>query len=193
MTNHPRPQALVVYESIFGNTRAIAEAIGRGLGDRYEVRVLEVSQAPAAPDGIDLIVVGGPIHAWGMTRESTRHDARNQALAHGIQPPSTGIGVREWLAQLPMRSDDMAAAAFDTAVKMRWFPVGSAGKGEAARLREHGYRVLVPPEHFFVADTDGPLVDGEVDRAVQWAAALAAVAGAAPDAAADSTTDSATD
>jgi hypothetical protein len=189
MTNHPRPQALVVYESIFGNTRAIAEAIGRGLGDRYEVRVLEVSQAPAAPDGIDLIVVGGPIHAWGMTRESTRHDARKQALAHGVQPPSTGIGVREWLAHLPMRSDEMAAAAFDTAVKMRWFPVGSAGKGEAARLREHGYRVLVPPEHFFVADTDGPLVDGEVDRAAQWAAALAAGAAPTASAAPDSTTD----
>lgn len=169
-----RPAAWVVYESIFGNTRTVAEAVAEGLADRYEVALFEVSAAPAAPAGVALLVVGGPIHAFGMTREATRADARRQAGEKHVAPVSTGIGVREWLDALPAPDGPVAAAAFDTAGRIAGFTAGSAARGEAKRLTRHGYDLIAPPEHFYVQAVDGPLVDGERDRAVTWARSLGA-------------------
>jgi flavodoxin len=69
-------RALIVVESWFGNTRAIAGAVAEGLGGFMTVDVTEIGDAPArvAPD-VDLVVVGGPTHAFGMSRPSTRRPA----------------------------------------------------------------------------------------------------------------------
>ncbi len=67
--------ALVVVESVFGNTRAVAEAIAAGLADRMTVRVVDVADAPTAVTGLDLLVVGGPTHAFGMSWSATRRSA----------------------------------------------------------------------------------------------------------------------
>lgn len=166
-----RARALVVYESIFGNTRDIALAIGRGLAERCDVEVVEVTRAAPAPD-VDLLVVGGPIHAFGMTRDATRADARKQAEQRGKEVVSEGTGIREWLEALPVNPRTAGAAAFDTAVKMHWFPVGSAARGEASRLRDRHYEILTAPQHFFVKAVDGPLLDGEIERATEWGRAL---------------------
>lgn len=174
------PRALVVYESIFGNTKHVAEAIGRGLASRYDVALLEVSHAPAAPEGYQLLVVGGPIHAFGMTRDATRQDARQQAFEKGVPVVSPGVGVREWLAALPAGAAKGPAAAFDTGMKLGWFVVGSAARGEAASLRAHGYALVAPPEHFLVQGVDGPLRDGELERAEAWGAAVAGASLAPP-------------
>lgn len=168
----PRSRALVVYESMFGNTKAVAETIADSLSARYDVDVREVSAAPAAPAGYALVVVGGPIHAFGMTRPSTRADAQGQAEKKHVAPVSTGIGVREWLEQLPAPSAPTSAAAFDTAARVWGFTVGSAARGEAKSLQRHGYAVVAPPEHFYVRDVDGPLLDGELERARTWAGSL---------------------
>ncbi len=168
-------KVLVVYESIFGNTRDIAQAIAQGLGSLAdtEVELTEVGSAPASADGFDLVVVGGPVHAWHMTSPSTRPGARDQAREAGLGPVSTGIGVREWLHAMAPAVASQSAAAFDTAVTSRWFPVGSAAKGEAALLEHSGYRLVAEPEHFRVEGTDGPLIPGELERAREWGAALA--------------------
>lgn len=165
--------ARVVYESIFGNTRDIALAVARGLRRRpeVEVEVVEVGQAGAAAAPCDLLVVGAPVHAWSMTRGATREGARQQAAQAGVEPVSRGIGIREYLDGLP-DTEGVAAAAFDTAGKTRWFPVGSAARPEARRLVEHGYQVIAKPEHFYVTDVKGPLLAGEVARAEDWGAAL---------------------
>ncbi len=170
---------LVVYESIFGNTRAIAEAIGEGLRSAAgaRVEVVEVGSAPPG-DAYDLVVVGGPIHAWGMSSPMTRAGAVDEARRASKEPVSTGIGVREWLAKLAPVSADHHAAAFDTRMDTRWFPVGSAAKGEARALASAGYHLLAPPEHFLVEDKEGPLVAGELERARAWGARLAEAAGA---------------
>src|ERR671925_619004 len=61
-------RALVIYESMFGNTRTIAEAVGEGLADRFATQVVEVGEAPTSIDGgITLLVVGGPTHSFGLT------------------------------------------------------------------------------------------------------------------------------
>jgi menaquinone-dependent protoporphyrinogen IX oxidase len=164
-------RALIVYESMFGNTAAVAEAIADGLRPHYEVQLCPVADAVnrRAPQ-IDLLVVGGPTHAFGLSRTATRQDAATRTSA-SIE---TEIGVREWLdAALPV-SSPCAAAAFDTKVaRPPWLP-GSAAKGIGKRLRGLGYRLAVAPADFHVTAMTGPLAPGERERATAWATKLAA-------------------
>jgi hypothetical protein len=184
--NRRTMRALLVFESIFGNTRDVAEAIARGLNDAgVDVTRAEVNDAPTELHGFDLIVVGGPTHAWSMSRASTRNDGRAQAAKLDKAPVSKGIGVREWLDRLVPENKDKgeasvaeatasaAAATFDTAVKTRWMPVGSAARAEAKVLRAQGHEIIGDAEHFYVADTGGPLLDGELERARAWGLEIA--------------------
>lgn len=134
-------RAVVAYESIFGSARAVAEAIGEGLRQRFWVLVTEVSHAPAALVGVDFLVAGGPAH------------------------------VPECLRGLPEPPGEVAAAAFHTAVRKGSF--GTAAEPVARRLESLGYRLLVKPEHFYVVDLNGPLEDGEAERAHAWGVGLA--------------------
>ena len=162
-------RALVVYESMFGNTRTVAEAVADGLTSRFEVETVEVGVAPAAVrDDVALVVAGGPTHAFGMTRESTRRSAKDQAGGAVVSP---GIGLREWLDALSHGT--AAAATFDTRVRHPRVP-GSAAHAAEKRLRKLGFRVAVPAETFWVEGTPGPLLVGEADRAREWGAGLAA-------------------
>ena len=69
-------RALVIFESMFGNTRTIAEAVAVGLPSRFVTELTEVSVAPTTiPEDVSLVVVGGPTHAFGLTRPRTREDA----------------------------------------------------------------------------------------------------------------------
>jgi hypothetical protein len=165
-------RALVIYESMFGNTQRVAEAIAQGLRPRFDVAVLEVGHAEPELEDVDLVVVGGPIHAWSMSREGTRKGAHEQA--EGTPIVSTGTGIREFLAAIHDANPEhpVAAATFDTAIRTRWFPVGSAARPAAKQLSKHGYRLLAKPEHFYVQDSRGPLLDGEVERAQAWASEL---------------------
>ena len=70
--------SLVIYESMYGNTHHVADAVGRGLAEvGGDVVVVPVERAtPEALAGIDLLVVGGPTHAHAMSREGTRKARR---------------------------------------------------------------------------------------------------------------------
>lgn len=167
--------SLVVVESSFGNTRAVAEAITEGLGPGTVL--VDVGEAPDDLSGFDLVVVGGPTHAFGMSRPSTRDDAARQA-GH---EPGGGPGIREWIAALPRPAGGtdrpVRVATFDTRVaKVRHLP-GSAAKGAAKALAGHGYARLGRPTSFYVSDTPGPLLDGEADRARAWGTDLARLPG----------------
>ncbi len=161
-------KAVVIYESMFGNTRDVANAIASGLASAFDVDTIEVGAAPSTiDDDVALLVVGGPTHAMGLSRRSTRESA---AAKIGGAPVSAGTGLREWLARLGPGHVD--AAAFDTRVHA---PVpGSAAKAARRRLRALGYRMAMPPETFWVGGTPGPLVEGEVDRARRWGERLGA-------------------
>ena len=106
--------ALVIYESMFGNTKRVAEAIAAGIGERLAVEVLEVSHAPLTIDpGVDLLVVGGPTHMHGMTSPKTRAAAAERTSDPLLSP---AIGMREWLELLAPVSGLTRAAAFDTRI-----------------------------------------------------------------------------
>jgi hypothetical protein len=167
-------RALVVYESIFGNTRQIAEAIGEGLRADFEVELVEAGQAEQPADDVDLIVVGGPTHAWSMSRNATRHGAREQARQKHKDPVSRGSGVREWLQRLKPGRAPRMAAAFDTAIRTTGrMPTGSAARAAATRLEDRGCRLVSEPGQFFVQDIEGPLSEGELERARAWGARVA--------------------
>jgi flavodoxin len=156
-------KALVVYESMFGNTEAIAIAIRDGLAARMEAELVEVSRAPSTlPHDVSLLVAGGPTHAFGLSRDATRQDAAQKSTEPVV---SAGQGLREWFAGLDVGSTG-SAAAFDTHIDKR--VPGSAAKAAAKRLRRLGLRVIVPAESFYVTDSPGPLLDGETERARQW-------------------------
>jgi hypothetical protein len=167
--------AVIVVESMFGNTDEAARAVAAGLSETLEsvkidVRVVPVTEAPEmVPDRVDLLVVGGPTHAFGLTRERTREDAVRQG---GHPTGGADVGVREWLDALPPAQGHLAFAAFDTRVDKKGLP-GSAAKGIDKRLRHLGYERLLSPASFYVEGMDGPLRPGEVERARAWGSELA--------------------
>ena len=98
-------RAVVVYESMYGNTHLIADAIGAGLSTAFDVRVVPVSTAwPEVVADADLVVVGGPTHVHGMSRASTRKAAVEAADKPvgglKVEPDVMGPGLREWFGWL---------------------------------------------------------------------------------------------
>jgi hypothetical protein len=169
-------RAIVVYESMFGNTHRIAEAIGRGLAGVGEVKVLHVDEADAAVvAAADLLVVGGPTHAFGMTREGTRKSAVEMAAKPdkhlALDEHAPGSGLREWIAA--MEPQTAMAAAFDTKMRSRF--AGRASRRIWSQLRHKGFWMALPAESFIVTG-DNRLVDGEEERAAAWGQQLAAAA-----------------
>lgn len=159
--------ATVVYESVYGNTRAIAEAIAEGLGD---AEVVPVHEASDQMFDTDLLVVGGPTHLHGLTTTRSRQIAVEAAHEDGSGQVEPGAeeepGLRAWLRDLPSGQSGKAAA-FDTrADKSPWL-TGAASRGIAKRLSHRGYEV-VSRQSFLVEDSEGPLAEGELARARDW-------------------------
>lgn len=165
-------RALVVYETLYGNTGAIAEAIAEGLRDTgMPVEVGPISRIRAeATKGVDLLVVGGPTHAHGMSWARTREVAIED-LRGRFEVPAGAPGLREWTHGLP-RGLGRRAAAFDTRFDKPVAVSGSAARGIAHRLEGHGYLVVAPPRSFFVTD-ENRLAPGQLERAEAWGADLA--------------------
>jgi flavodoxin len=164
-------RALVVYESVFGDTEAIARAIAEGIAIRVPVDVVSARDAPKSVDAdVALLVVGGPTHAFGMPRPATREGAVKE---HGAQIVDTTTGLHEWLdvARLP---EGLRAAAFDTRMDHPKLitKLNHASRSEEKLLKGQGATVVAPAEHFLVTDVEGPLVEGEEERARQWGHSL---------------------
>lgn len=165
-------RALVVYESIFGDARRIAEAIATSLRAQLPTDVVAAQDAPTAigPD-TTLLVVGGPNHAMSMPRRSTREGAVNQ---YGAGIENTATGLHEWLDAVRLPTG-LNAAAFDTRMDHPKLLVtfDHAARTEERLLKRHGAVLVAPAEHFRVTDAQGPLADGEEERAGQWGTVLA--------------------
>ncbi len=167
--------ALVVYESLWGNTAAIAHAIGEGIGQGTVVRHTgEITPAEAA--SADLLVVGAPVHAFSLPSASTKKSVAERRLAPGdLAPDLSQPPLKTWLDGLPSAS--AIAAAFDTRVR------GPLGHGGASRieklLAERGYRIADHPHGFYITNVKNVkaagsmLRAGEIDRAIVWGQLLA--------------------
>lgn len=169
-------RAVVVYGSMYGNTRLIADAVGAGLGTVFEVSVVPVSRAgQAVLADADLVVVGGPTHAHGLSRAATRKAAVEAAGKPGslleLEPDASGLGLREWFGSLGQHQ--ARAAAFDTRMPGPAALTGRASRGVARLLRAHGFDVVAGPESFLVT-RQNHLEPQEATRARQWGAKMAA-------------------
>jgi hypothetical protein len=179
-------KAVVVYESMYGNTHLVADEIARGLreGSVDDVTVVPVDDASQqVVADADLLLVGGPTHVHGMSRENTRQAAVEAARKPGsdltVDEDAEGPGLREWFdARGPISK---SAAAFDTRLKGPPALTGRASKGIAKRLREHGCTLVLEPESFLVTK-ENHLLDHEIEHARTWGAQLAAAVVGAPSA-----------
>jgi flavodoxin len=140
--------ALVLYDSQYGDTERIAQVIADTLGEFGEARAVRLDpRQPVELQGLDLFIVGCPTQGWRPTStiQSFLEEASSEELG------------------------GMAVACFDTRFRLPRFMSGSAAKVMAAKLHEKGVPSLVPPESFFVKGTEGPLREGELERASMWA------------------------
>jgi hypothetical protein len=167
-------KAVIVYESLYGNTHAVAEAVAEGLRERAEVDISPVEDSPSAVvEGADLLVVGGPTHVHGMSSRNTRKGAVDAAVKQHRQPPDVGgPALRDWFDAIG-NAGGVPAAAFDTRLPPPKLVTGSAARGIAKRLRRHGFEVL-GEESFLVEHSEGPPVEGELERAREWGRTLVA-------------------
>jgi flavodoxin len=161
-------KAVVVYESHWGSTAAVARAIAEGLGQGVPALDTDAAAGPALA-GVDLIVAGAPVIAFGLPRLGTR-----KQLASDIKAPTPADLahplLREWLDALPTGSG--WCAAFET--RIWWSLRGATGTIES-KLQKAGYRRLAKGERFIVAGAYGPLRDGELDRARAWGKTVASL------------------
>jgi flavodoxin I len=160
-------KTMVVYDSAFGNTEQIAQAIGRALGPAEDVEIARVANVtPGQLAGLTLLIVGSPTQKF--------------------RPLGTITGFLKAIPTAGLR--DARVAAFDTRmtqanvdkVRILAFFVrifGYAAKPMADRLVKKGGTLAVPPEGFYVADTEGPLLEGELERAAGWAKRILATLG----------------
>ena len=164
-------KAVVVYESLWGNTAAIARAIAEGLGQG--ALALSTAEATgAAIVGADLIVAGAPVLGFRLPDEKMRENIRLNPGKAPAPPDLSHPSMRAWLAGLSQGNG--SSAAFET--RIWWSPGGSTaaiGRG----LQAAGYLPLAPARKFIVNGAYGPLRAGEVERARQWGVELAQALG----------------
>jgi flavodoxin len=168
-------RAVIIYESMYGNTRLVSEAIARGLGPGNDVAVVPVAGAThELLDGADLVVVGGPTHMHGMSKPATRKMAVDQAHKRPEQltldADADGPGLREWFGSLGRMS--AMAAAFDTRLAGPAVFTGRASKRIAGLLEPPGLTLIARTESFLIT-SDNKLQPGEEDRAQEWGKGLA--------------------
>jgi flavodoxin I len=142
-------KASIVYDSVYGNTENIAKAIAEAITPVYEVKVLRVGEAnPSELTSADLVIVGSPTHA-------------------GRPTPA----VQEFLNKVSKLSlQGINVAAFDTRITTKLVRVFGYAAGRIARnLKGKGGTLVASPEGFFVTASKGPLKEGELERAADWA------------------------
>jgi flavodoxin len=151
-------KALLIYDSVFGNTEKIARAIADGLGAQAAVETLRPEQVtPGQWSGWDLLVVGSPTRGFRPTEAMA-------ALLNRI--PSQALKeVKVAAFDTRLKADELDSAGLRFIVKTG----GYAAKRIADRLKKAGGNLVAAPEGFYVQDTEGPLKPGELERAAQWA------------------------
>jgi flavodoxin len=157
-------KAKVVYDSAFGNTEKVAQAIGQALGSPEEVETVRVGDvSPEHLAGLTHLVVGSPTQKFSPLGTIT-------SFLKSI--PDNGLkGVK--VAGFDTRMTEKAVEEVRIlAFFVRIF--GYAAEPIAKRLQKKGGDLVIAPEGFYVSDTEGPLVDGELERAADWARTIVA-------------------
>lgn len=150
-------KTLVIYDSVFGNTEKIAQAIAAVLS----TQAIPVSQADAGQlRGLDLLVVGSPTRKFSPTEDI--HKLLNSLPKNHL----AGVRVAAFDTRITLETIDSKVFRFIVAKG------GYAARTIAKSLEKKGGQLAAPPEGFFVTGEQGPLKDGELERAAGWAISL---------------------
>ena len=153
-------KALTIYDSFFGNTEQIAQAIGNALGNQEDVEILRVGNVkPEQLTGLTLLIVGSPTRGFRPT----------PAISNLLKRiPRNGLdGVKVAAFDTRFSMDEIESSVFILRILVNVF--GYAAKPISDRLKKKGGELIIPPEGFFVKGTEGPLKEGELERAAVWA------------------------
>jgi hypothetical protein len=162
-------KAVVVCESLWGNTAAVGRAVAEGIGPAARFMYADEATPEVLADA-DLVVAGAPLLGFKLPDESMR-----QSVASNPREKTADLShpsIRTWLATVPAGTGK--CAGFETRI---WWSPGSAAKTISESLTKLGYEPASPPEKFIVTGRYGPLKDGELDRARAWGAKLAQTVG----------------
>ena len=142
-------KGLIIFDSVYGNTEQIAQAIGNALSSQMEIEVVRVSDVNTVQlTGLKLLIIGSPTHG-GSPTEATRDFLKHLSEAT-IQ--------------------DLNVASFDTRLSTRLVKIFGYAAGKIAKnLKKKGGNLIASPEPFFVKGRKGPLKEGELERAARWA------------------------
>lgn len=160
-------KAVVVYESHWGNTEAIARAVAAGFGPEAEALTTDQASGAALMDA-DLVVAGAPLIAFGLPSDKTRGGVAAESAKAPRPPDLSHPSLSSWLDNLPWSHG--RSASFET--RMRWSPGGATGVIDRG-FEVAGYRSVGNGRRFIVKGKYGPLRDGEIELASQWGAELA--------------------
>jgi len=163
--------AVVVYESHWGNTEAVARAIADGIGPDARALTTDEATGPAMA-GATLIVAGAPLMMFGLPGDRALASLTKATESEETPPELSHPSLRAWLADLP--PGEGLAAAFET--RLHWSPGGATGTIERG-LEQAGYRRVAKGRRFVVTGQHGPLGEGELERARAWGRELAYAAG----------------
>jgi len=156
-------RAIVVYDSVFGNTEQIAQAIKAGLDAQAEAQLLKAQDVSAKSlVNTDLLVVGSPTRGFQPTEVVS-------GLLKGADPNALK-DVKVAAFDTRLKADELKSSAARFIVKTG----GYASKRIASQLEKAGGSLVAPPEGFYVEDREGPLKAGELERAAAWAKELLA-------------------
>ncbi len=160
-------KAIVVYESLWGNTAAIARAIAEGIGPQAQALPTDQATSAVIADA-DLIVAGAPILGFKLPDENMRANIGANPGKAPTPPDLSHPSMRAWLETLP--KGHARSAAFETRI---WWSLGSAAGTIERSLAGAGYPSIAKVERFIVKGAYGPLREGELERARKWGAELA--------------------
>ena len=150
-------KALIVYDSVFGNTEKVAQSIGKAIGSQGQVETLPVSQVTLDQlRGLEILIVGS------LTRSFRPTPAISQFLKALPKNCLAGINVAAFDTRIWLNTIDSAAFRFIVNKG------GYAANTIATALKKKGGTLLMPPEGFLVTGEQGPLKEGELERAVEW-------------------------
>lgn len=154
-------KALIIYDSFFGNTEQIAKAIGNSLATQADIKILRVNEVkPERLQGLDLLLVGSPTRAFKAT--AAAYNFINSIPRKGLK----GVKTAAFDTRIPLADIHSSVGSFF--IKRFGYAAGKIAK----QLHKKGGDALVPPEGFGVKESEGPLKEGELLRAEQWAAEI---------------------
>jgi len=149
-------KAMVVYESFFGNTEKVARAIGSALGltdqDVVNAAAVDADQIK----GLELLIVGSPTRAFNACEQT-------KALLRRM-PDGSLKGIKVAAFDTRMKIDGNVPGILRVLAKI----FGFAAEPIARRLIRKGGIQVLDPAGFTVKDTEGPLYEGELERAAAW-------------------------